>query len=343
MVAACALLAVAPATAQQVSVTEQVSGVRATLQAVSVVDPNIVWVSGTAGTVLRTRNGGAVWEHLPVPGAERLEFRGIHAVSADEAWALSIGNGPASRIFHTGDGGGSWTEQFRNTDSTAFYDCITFFDARHGIAYSDASQDRTVILRTEDGGAHWDLLPASAVPAPLKGEGGFASSNGCAISVDSKNGWIAASIPGARVFRTKDAGKTWMVAGAVPIVHDSEAGLTALSFRDSLHGMGVGAVIGRGVMTQDTVAESVAITDDGGVTWRLMRRPPLPGALSGVALVPTVSDLAAVIASYGGVFVSLDRGASWTTSATGYYWAVRASGRFAWAVGRAGKITRLEF
>lgn len=337
------LLLATAASAQLPRVTEQVSGVRSTLEAVSAVDGSIVWVSGSGGTVLRTRDGGDTWERRPIVGAERLDFRGIHAISADEAWALSIGKGPASRIFHTVDGGGTWTEQFRNTDSTAFYDCITFFDGSHGVAYSDASQDRTVILRTEDGGAHWDLLPATAVPAPLKGEGGFASSNSCAISIDSKHGWIAASEPGARVFRSEDAGKTWVVAGQVPVVHDSGAGLTAISFRDPKHGIGVGAVIGRGNMMRDSVAESVATTDDGGVTWKLVHRPVLAGVLSGVAFVPAASDRTAVIAAYGGLAVSRDAGDSWTTAATGYYWAVRASGKRAWGAGRNGVITRLEF
>lgn len=334
---------VARAGAQQAVVTEQVSGVRALLQAVSPVDANIVWASGTGGTVLRSRDGGDTWENVAVAAAAKLEFRGIHAISAEEAWALSIGKGEDSRIYHTGDGGATWIEQFRNTDSTAFFDCITFFDTRHGIAYSDASQDRTVILRTEDAGAHWNLLPATAVPAPLKGEGGFASSNSCAISVDSRHGWIAAGTPGSRVFRTSDAGKTWMVAGSVPVVHDSAAGLTAISFRDSLNGIGVAAVIGRGVMARDSVVEAVAITSDGGVTWRQGHRPPRPGALSGVALVPTVSDLTAVAAAYGGLFVSSDNGLSWTTMTTSNYWAVRATGRRAWAVGAGGRITRLEF
>lgn len=337
------LLFAAAASAQQPRVTEQQSGVTTLLESVSTVDQNIVWAGGTAGTVLRTRDGGDSWERRPIPGAERLDFRGIHAISADEAWALSIGNGPASRIFHTADGGATWTEQFRNTDATAFYDCITFFDAKHGVAFSDASQGRTVILRTEDGGTHWVLLPANAVPAPLTGEGGFASSNSCAISIDNKHGWIAASEPGARVFRTDDAGKTWTIAGLVPVVHDSGAGLTALSFRDAKHGIGVAAIIARGVMARDSVPEAVATTEDGGVTWKLVHRPSKPGALSGVALVPGASDKTTVIASYGGLFVTTDGGDSWTAATTTNYWAVRAAGKRAWGVGTGGRITRLDF
>ena len=146
-----------------------------------------------------------------------------------------------------------------------------------------------MILRTENGGATWGLLPQTAVPAPLKGEGGFASSNSCAISVDSRHGWIAASEPGARVFGTDDAGKTWtMIASSTPFVHDSMAGITALSFRDARHGIGVAARVDR-AMARDTSPAAVATTDDGGATWTLRHRPPRPGSLSGVALVPAVN------------------------------------------------------
>ena len=338
------LLALAtPAAAQEPRVTRQQSGVTVLLQSVSAVDERTVWAGGAGGTVLLTRDGGDSWERRPIPGAERLEFRGIHALSASEAWAMSAGPGPQSRIYHTRDGGATWTQQFLNTDSTAFYDCITFFDARHGIAYSDASQGRTVILRTADGGSSWSLLPPAAVPAPLTGEGGFASSNSCAVSVDREHGWIAASEPGARIFRTDDAGQSWrVVASATPFVHDSQAGITALSFRDPTHGIGVAARVNR-AMARDTEPAAVATTADGGATWVLRHRPAPPGSLSGVALVPGASDRTAVIASYGGVFYTHDNGDSWTSVATDAYWAVRAAGRRAWAVGTNGRITRIEF
>lgn len=331
------------AAAQQPRVTMQQSGVTTLLQSVSAVDEKTVWAGGAAGTVLRTLNGGDHWERRIIAGAERLEFRGIHAISGNEAWALSAGTGGQSRIYHTADGGATWAQQFLNTDSTAFYDCITFFDARHGFAYSDASQGRTVILRTEDGGATWALLPQTAVPAPLKGEGGFASSNSCAISVDSRHGWIAASEPGARVFGTDDAGKTWtVIANSTPFVHDSMAGITALSFRDARHGIGVAARVDR-AMARDTSPAAVATTDDGGATWTLRHRPPRPGSLSGVALVPGVNAGTAAIASYGGLFFTGDSGDTWTAAETGGYWAVRAAGRRAWAVGTNGRITRIDF
>src|SRR6266852_664221 len=51
----------------------------ASLRGLSVVGENIVWASGTGGTVLRTVDAGKTWSVMIVPGAEKLDFRGIHA------------------------------------------------------------------------------------------------------------------------------------------------------------------------------------------------------------------------------------------------------------------------
>lgn len=319
------------------------SGTRATLQAVSPVNENVVWAGGTAGTVLRTIDGGATWQLRPIAGAEHLQFRGVTARSASEAWVLSSGNGGDSRIYHTRDGGAHWEQQFVNPDSTAFYDCIAFFDAKHGVALSDASQHHTTILRTDDGGAHWSLLPESAVPAPLDHEGSFASSNGCVYTVDAHHGWIAAAEPGARVFRTIDAGKTWRIVNSgLPLVHDSTAGITGIAFANRSDGVAIAARIDAH-MQHDTSDAAVATTTDGGVTWTLRHRPSDPGALSGVTLVPPAGPRIILVASYGGVMLSTDGGDTWRALDHGGYGAVRSAGRRAWAVGTSGRITRVDF
>ena len=47
----------------------------------------------------------------------------------------------------------TWSIQFVSTDQRAFFDCIAFWDARRGIAISDAVEKAFILLRTEDGGA----------------------------------------------------------------------------------------------------------------------------------------------------------------------------------------------
>lgn len=327
--------------AQAPRVTEQQSGTTSLLQAVSAVNDRTVWVSGHGGAVARTLDGGEHWQLRPIPGAEKLEFRDIHAVSADVAWAMSAGPGPQSRIYHTVDGGATWGLEFTNGDTTAFFDCLTFFNKKTGVAYSDAVGERTMILRTTDAGEHWDLLPASAAPPALKGEGAFAASGGCLVSSGKRRGWVATGSPSARILRTDDAGKTWH-AFATPFVNGDGAGMSATSWLSEKRGIGVGArMTARG--TTDTAAAVVGITDDGGATWRLVARPKLPGAIYGVAWVPGDGKNTAVAAALSGLQVTRDAGMTWTAATTTAYWSVGAAGKRAWGVGPRGRITRLDF
>ena len=92
----------------------RVEGVTVRLRGVSAVSSEVAWASGAEGTVLRTTDGGRTWHRRPVPGTGALDFRDVDAVSAATAHVLSIGPGDASRIYHTEDGGTTWTERFRN-------------------------------------------------------------------------------------------------------------------------------------------------------------------------------------------------------------------------------------
>jgi photosystem II stability/assembly factor-like uncharacterized protein len=326
--------------AQGPIVTEQTSGTTALLQAVSPVNERVVWVSGHKGTVLRTQDGGATWQARPVVGAETMEFRDVHALSADKAWVLAAGPGEKSRIYHTADGGTTWALQFTNTDTTAFFDCFTFFDAKRGVAFSDAAGGRTTMLRTENGGTTWALLPASAVPPALEGEGAFAASGGCLVSHGQRDAWVATGSPEARLLRTRDQGKSWQVQ-ATPFVRGEGAGMTATSWLDTKRGIGVAARISQ--MRTDTAAAVVGITDDGGVTWTMRPRPAVRGSFFGVAWVPGPDRNTAVASTLGGLLVTRDAGVTWSAATPHQYWSVGGAGRSAWGVGPGGRITKLTF
>src|SRR5690242_19761850 len=90
----------------------QTSNTSASLRGVSVVNANVVWASGTGGTFLRTTDGGVTWQPGTVAGAEKLDFRDVHAVDANTAYLLSIGNGNNSRIYKTTDAGKNWSLQY---------------------------------------------------------------------------------------------------------------------------------------------------------------------------------------------------------------------------------------
>ena len=76
---------------------------------------------------------------MTVPDAEQLDFRDIDAFSDRVAYVLSIGNGEASRIYKTADGGRPWALQLANNDPKVFLDAMAFWSPDRGIASATRS------------------------------------------------------------------------------------------------------------------------------------------------------------------------------------------------------------
>src|SRR4051812_18292205 len=83
--------------------TDQASGTRALLQAVSPISDRVVWVSGHTATWARTTDGGTTWQAGSVPGDTSLQFRDVYAIDENSAYLMSSGTGKASRIYFTRD------------------------------------------------------------------------------------------------------------------------------------------------------------------------------------------------------------------------------------------------
>jgi photosystem II stability/assembly factor-like uncharacterized protein len=342
LVAACAPPSPRPGAtpAATIALEAQTSGITALLQAVSAPSDRIAWVSGHAAAVLRTTNGGATWDAVAVPGAaaDSLQFRDVHAVNADVAYLLAAGPGARSRIYKTTDGGRTWQVQFTNADSSAFYDCFAFWDAARGIAFSDAVAGRFQVRVTQDGGAHWGLVAAEALPPAQSGEGAFAASGTCVAALDRTQVWIGTGAADtARVLHSRDAGRTWEIA-VTPIAGGRSSGIAALAFRDTLHGIALGGDVG----DPNTRGDNVAVTSDGGRTWRAGGRPRFAGAVYGAAAIPGRPGWVVAVGPRG-LDYSTDDGATWTSLDTLAYWSVGFGSRnTGWAVGPGGRIKQIK-
>jgi photosystem II stability/assembly factor-like uncharacterized protein len=155
-------------------------GTVAKFRGLSVVNADVVWASGTGGTVVLTTDGGKTWAVNVVPEAAELDFRDVEAFGPEVAYVLAAGDGEKSRIYKTTDGGATWALQFTNRDPAGFFDAIAFWDDSHGLALGDPVGGKFQLVHTTDGKT-WQPL-SGEMPAALADESAFAASGTCLIT-----------------------------------------------------------------------------------------------------------------------------------------------------------------
>jgi len=148
------------------------SGRKTSLRGLSVVDDNIVWASGSNGTVARSVDGGKTFEWLTVAGYEKRDFRDIEAFDANTAIIMGIAE-PAI-ILKTKDGGKSWYKVFEDSTKGMFLDAMDFSDSKYGIVIGDPINQKMFKAYTFDSGESWNQL--FLPPSLNEGEAMFASS-----------------------------------------------------------------------------------------------------------------------------------------------------------------------
>jgi hypothetical protein len=157
------------------------SNTTASLRGIHNVGGGVAWASGTNGTVLRTEDGGYLWQTCTTPpGAEKLDFRGIQAFDENTAIVMSSGKGDLSRLYKTTDGCQTWNLLFTNPDKEGFWDAIKFSSKDHdfGALLGDPVNGIFVIMLTRDGGTQWEPQFSRSPEAPrINGVSVFAASN----------------------------------------------------------------------------------------------------------------------------------------------------------------------
>lgn len=280
------------------------SNTTADLRGIDNVGGGVAWASGTNGTVIRTEDGGYVWQNCAVPpGAEKLDFRGIQAFDANTAVVMSSGKGDLSRLYKTADGCHSWKLIFTNPDKNGFWDALLLnrFD-RDGELLGDPVSGRFSLWRTEDRGTTWRRDLSRGLDS-LKDEGAFAASNSALFLNETfATGLVTGGPFGPRVLVSENKDFT---ARSLPMRGGSQStGAFSIEARDWCCWVAVG---GDYVKPDDQVG-TASYTTDKGKTWKAAQTMP-HGYRSSVAY--DASSKTWITVGPNGTDASTDDGKNW--------------------------------
>jgi len=269
------------------------------------------WVSGAAGSVLHTKDGGNSWtaELGGDPHAQGEELRHLFFTNPKHGWAQSW-----SAMFRTTDGE-NWQQVtgdirgdavfvsdlkgfrpyggrlFATTDGGTSWKLINMCHAKMDVggltqekscdimvlAFPSADvgyglgSDR-IVEKTVDGGATWNVLVGPEEPGDQRVFGGF--------FIDENTGYAARS--GPNLYRTTDGGQTWQgVVAKLP-----GGNVTQLKFTD--HEVG-----------WSCMGTTLTYTIDGGKHWTT-REVPFPAPV--VAFSLPARDRGYVVGAHGMIY-----------------------------------------
>lgn len=266
-------------------------------------------------------DGGRSWQNLTqniLPGGV-VYLSSVDFINEQIGWATGVGRMQREDgvIFHTRDGGITWTDQWLSSKQ---FEQIFFIDERHGwavgfdgyivhtntggqtwriqnsgtdfilraITFVDTLRgwivgeepvgNKGLILHTDDGGGTWRNQTPTA-----------AAALGGVTFLDTVNGWVV----GKMIFRTKDGGKNWMLLR-------QGTGLGSVVFTDTLRGWAAG---------YDPPTDAIIIyTKDGGKTWS----PQLSGPYYAPKDMKFVDSLHGwAVSLFGQIHSTSDGGRNW--------------------------------
>lgn len=306
----------------------------ANLKCLDFVDANTGFAAGTAGTILKTTDGGLTWNI--VRAGDLLDFRSIDFMSATHGWAVSL----EGTVVGTTNGGATWMTL--STDPLGpnyvlgrFYD-VEFFSTSEGVIVGTAQDEPPFVFHTYNGGSgtwYRDVSAGTYEPppelpsTPKLGLGEFYAvdypvvGRAWAVGHDRYNGANKPVVWDWDETRTGTYWRAQTITGTGPL-YDVDFVSTTL-----------GIAVGSGGRTYRTV--------DSGVTWSQV----LVGQtvdLKGVTWGTT--GIAWAVGGSGRIFGTANSGVSWTAQTSPTAAALEdvawLGGTTAVAVGASGTILR---
>lgn len=328
----------------------ETSNTTAGLRGIHAVGGAVAWASGTNGTVLRTEDGGYVWQRCSAPpDSDTLDFRGIWAWNANTAIVMSSGPGQLSRLYKTTDGCAHWKLLFTNPDKTGFWDAIAFPTPAKGYLLGDPVQGSFVFFTTTNSGRTWKR----SAPAGLEANGAsgaFAASNTSLLAGEQTpvlfgtgGGYVYfQSFTGTVDFAAKPGtpikmSERWTRSPTPLNAPGSATGIFSIGYHaGTVPGYGYTLLaVGGDYSKPNDPSGTAAWSTDGGQHWTASTIPP-HGYRSAVAW--DASAKAWIAAGTNGSDISYDDGRTWIPLDNGNWNALSLP----FIVGPHGRIARLD-
>ena len=218
------------------------------------VSPDEGWVAGgsnelNGGIILHTKNGGATWEtQLGDPQSSDRAYRQLRFLNSNLGWAAQSTPGGDHKLLRTTDGQ-SWQQA-----GTVAQHRTDYIFTSADIGFVTYGKD---ILRTQDGGRHWQPVYNCRVKTEVNG---LTRDVGCEfekiVFVDPKTGFAISremTRDSGFVFaKTNDGGASWQSSVILPGENGKEGGLW---FTDERHGV------------LRVIDGKLFYTEDAGATW----------------------------------------------------------------------------
>jgi hypothetical protein len=303
------------------------SGSKASLRGLSVVNDDVVWVSGSAGSVGRSVDGGATWAWVTVKGFEKTDFRDIEAF--DKNTAIIMGIADPAYILKTTDAGQNWKVVFTDTTKGMFLDAMEFWNEQSGIVIGDPLGDRIFVARTFDAGENWRSIPTTNMPMADNGEAFFASSGTNVRRLSKQEAVFVSGGLRARLFiRDKKI--------ELPIIQGKEStGANSMAVKNKKTMI----VVGGDFNAKDDTTKNCVLTIDGGKSFTV----PVVGPHGYRSCVEYLGKKNWISCGLNGVDYSTDEGQNWTWISKESYHAVRKAkkGKAVYFSGGSGRIGKL--
>lgn len=303
------------------------SGSKASFRGLSVVNDDVVWVSGSAGTVGKSTDGGETWAMMTVKGFEKTDFRDIEAF--DKNTAIIMGIAEPAYILKTTDGGANWRVVFKDTTKGMFLDAMEFWNEQSGIVIGDPIGDKIFIARTFDGGKSWRGIPVENIPEADKGEAFFASSGTNVRKLSKSEAVFVSGGLRARLFmRDKKID--------LPILQGKEStGANSIAVKNKKCFI----IVGGDFTAKDDTTKNCVLTADGGKTFTA----PAVGPHGYRSCVEYLGKKNWITCGLNGVDYSMDEGQNWAWISKESFHAVRKAkkGKAVYFSGGGGRIGKL--